>query len=64
MPFLHKELHQIIIHCVNQPLSQATQPSYIPECHISVKCEIEAAQQLQPPQEKETISFLLLYIRV
>lgn len=64
MLFLHKELRQIIIHCVNQSLSQGIQPSYIPECHISVKCEIEAAQQLQPSQEKETISFILLYIRV
>lgn len=64
MLFLHKELLEIIIHCVNQPLSQATQPSYVPECHISAKYEIEAAQQLQPSQEKETISFILLYIRV
>lgn len=64
MPHPHKELHLITIHCVNQPLSQASQPSYIPECHISVKCEIEAAQQLQPSQEKEKISFLFLYIRV
>lgn len=43
---------------------QVTQPSYIPECRIGMKCEMEAAKQLQPSQEKETISFILLYIRV